>query len=238
MKLFLTTMALLLTSVPAIADAPGNASTRDTQAITQEWTNRTFDFPGDNDWFRVQLSQGSDYYVSVQCVSCRFDVRNYSGKILARGSTTDDSGPEGFQFRPSYKGLFFLEVVDNGTDRSYPDDYLTIVSGDCPAGWLSHCFLSPGDTKTGTLTDGHDADAFLSDLRAGQSYTLTLTYPDGTGDREFFINDTDDNIVWYGGTTTFTPTKSGTYRITVTSEDTNTVDQTYTLALTGPPRGS
>src|SRR4051812_31860685 len=85
-RLLLLTLAVLFAFTgTATAEVAGNASTKTTQAVSKTGTARTFNFPGDVDWFRVQLAKGSDYYVTVGCIACSFDLRDQSGKVAATG---------------------------------------------------------------------------------------------------------------------------------------------------------
>ena len=71
----------LLAPASARAEVAGNASTKTTQTVSKTWTERTFNFQGDVDWFRVQLAKGSDYLVSATCEGCDYTLRDYTGKI-------------------------------------------------------------------------------------------------------------------------------------------------------------
>src|SRR5919202_481914 len=63
----------------------------------------------DSDWYKVSLEAGKDYAVSTYAnCGLTFGVRDKAGKLLASTKSADEVDT-GFEFRPSYTGLHFVE---------------------------------------------------------------------------------------------------------------------------------
>jgi hypothetical protein len=201
-----TTAGLLLGYTQAHAEAAGNASTKARVIVQYDPQPKVADFPGDDDWFRLQLVKGQDIYIGPDCSGCRVALRDRAGRVLRQGFEEPDAGG-GFSYVAPYKGLYFVEMQDFKQADSYPDPYSLTITGDCNG----ECPILPGQTRYGRIVDGLDHDAFTAPLVAGRTYTATVQSTDL--DAELYVLDPKGvQVTTFGPSVTWVSSNKGTDR--------------------------
>jgi hypothetical protein len=240
---------LACSGAASAADVPGNRNTNRTLRVTNDApTIRTerFEFLGDRDWFKVRLEGGRNYVFAAAPGLCNgldpdrtgdviLNLRNASGRLVRSGARTDcfpeDDGAlfAGFEFRPSKTATFFLEYGQEGRTAPIPFPYRVIAARDCPEGTRTICQIALNQTRQGFLAYQGDRDSYRTSLTVGRQYTVAIADPlGGDGRLIAFFTDAAGTIV--SNSNTFTPTVSGTYFVTVgTDNDGGSFDFTVTL---------
>ena len=198
---------------------------------------------GDSDWFKVPLSAGVTYIISVSADqdSSSLDplrdpflaVRNEQGERVAFNDDANGTFDAQLYFTPTQSGLYFIEArsafkydtgaynvnVDVAPADEYVDDLDQTGAGS----------LTLGEYLGGALQKPGDADVFEVQLSAGQNYSFDvegISSAKGTLlDPLVRIFDTQGNLVRLaddGGLGTnslayFAPETSGIYKLQVSS---------------------
>jgi Ca2+-binding RTX toxin-like protein len=198
---------------------------------------------GDSDWFKVGLSAGVTYIVSVASDqdSTTLDplrdpflaIRNAQGERVAFNDDTAGSFDALLYFTPDVSGVYYVEATsafkyDTGAysvniDVAPADDY----GNDLTDTNLGTLIL--GSYLTGGLQKPSDTDVFQVTLTGGQNYSFDVegisTAKGNLADPVLRIFDTEGNLVLLaddGGLGTnslayFAPTTTGVYKLQVSS---------------------
>ena len=198
---------------------------------------------GDSDWFKVGLSAGVTYIVSVAADqdSATLDplrdpflaIRNAQGERVALNDDAAGSFDALLYFTPDVSGIYYVEATsafkyDTGAysvniDVAAADDYGNDLT-DANIGTLTlGAYLSGGLQKPG------DTDVFQVSLTAGQNYSFDVegisSAKGNLADPELRIFDTagilvrvaDDGGLGTNSLAYFAPTATGVYKMQVSS---------------------
>lgn len=218
---------------PVGGEIPGDPSSTARLQIGQPTTS-ALDFPGDEDWFAVDLQAGAAYTINMEgqptgrgtLSDPLVRLQDPNGNIVGQ----DDDGGEGFNasltVQPGFSGTYYvvarafsdatgsytLTVNDRG---QLTDDY-----ANTPA---TRGQLALGRSVMGELELNGDVDWFGIPLQTGMTYTFDLEgEPTGQGtlsDPLLSIHDAsgrelardDDGGTGFNSRLTFAPTRNGTY---------------------------
>lgn len=172
------TLSVTAERMPTDAHA-GSTSTRGRIRIGES-LNSELSFPGDRDWFRVQLEEGQAYRFALQSAG----DTPLSDPLLrlydASGTEVgfDDDGGGGLNAYLEYvaprAGNYFVEA------RGYLDDAtggytLSARAGDTPADASTDLSMSAdGDYREGVLAPAGDRDWYRVELQEGQNIRISL----------------------------------------------------------------
>ena len=231
-------------------DFAGDTTTTATLDIGNPSTNYEVDdqngviqTSGDSDWFKVGLSSGVTYIVSVAADqdSATLDplrdpflaIRNAQGERIAFNDDISGSFDALLYFTPEVSGIYFVEATsafkyDTGAysvniDVAPADDFGDDVNDPNPGTLILGSYLS------GELQKPGDADVFQVTLTGGQNYSFEVegisTAKGNLNDPVLRIFDTSGSLVRLaddGGLGTnslayFAPAATGTYKLQVSS---------------------
>ncbi len=177
--LLLGLAGLGLSPAATAADVPGGSGTR--VVLEKGWLGptRTFERRGDSDWYRVTLDAGRDYAFHVKVPTTgpaagRLNLRDLGGRVL-KTAVSNAGNDGGFEFRPPGSGTrsYFVEFKEAGdAEATFPYSYWGGVTADARAGTGTLATIAVGQTKTGIVNWGSDADWFRTSLQAGKSYWI------------------------------------------------------------------
>ena len=173
-------------------DASADVGTRG-RAIIGSHTEGSLDYPGDHDWYRVQLTQAQSYRFGLNGSGAPgglhgsalsdplLRIRDARGQELAM----DDDGGEGFnsylEFTAPSSGIYYLDA--QAFDASATGHYtLTAAAGDIPADATTDATLSAeGDSREGAIAPAGDRDWYKINLANGQGVRIAVNAADGEG---------------------------------------------------------
>lgn len=160
------------------ADVPGSKNTNASLPITATFKEGLFDFPGDSDWYKIQLKKDQDYAVSGTEFNQPgiINLRNSKGKIL---KSTKDQYHEpgdivGFEYRAGATGTYYVEYKSTAFD-DFTNDYIVRLTTDCRASRETRCSLGVGKSQAGLTAFLTDVDWIKISLSGGKSYSAELT---------------------------------------------------------------
>jgi Ca2+-binding RTX toxin-like protein len=242
------TYEIVVTGIPD--DFAGDTTTTATLDIGNPSTNYEVDdqngviqTSGDSDWFKVGLSAGVTYIVSVAADqdSTTLDplrdpflaIRNAQGERVAFNDDIAGSFDALLYFTPEVSGIYYVEATsafkyDTGAysvniDVAPADDYGNDLTDPNPGTLTLGSYLSGGLQKPG------DTDVFQVTLTGGQNYSFDVegisSAKGNLADPVLRIFDTAGNLVRLaddGGLGTnslayFAPTTTGVYKLQVSS---------------------
>jgi hypothetical protein len=230
------------------ADVPGNAGTGAELKVTSVSTAARmgqFQFAGDSDWYKVQLTKGKDYAIAANELTSSFgqllfQLRSAGGAILVSRDDDPEAGSSGFEFRATKDGKHFLELKQVG-DFEEPFSYATRISRDCRGAASTKCRLEIGEAEKGVLTWALDEDWLRARLTVGKSYSFKvdqIQFPDSLALK---LYDQDGNLVAEGqpsGETlriaNFAPTETGRHFVSVAGINDEIDASLYRVTLTQP----
>ena len=233
-------------SAPPTSTEDGNTRERATEVGPHSTATRALEYPGDVDYFRVDVTQAGRLTVwttgSTDTVGY---LQNQEGRHLAGD---DDAGPEtNFEIvREVGPGTYYVAVV-GGEGRTVTGAYtleVLFTAGPATDHGNTRAEAAPVGVNTRTsaaLERAGDVDYFRLDVH--QAGTLTV---ETTGETDTFgyfgaagggwLNtdddygiDTDFRIVW--------PVTPGTYYVAVVGGEGRTVTGAYTLVVSFPGSG-
>ena len=238
-------------------DYPSDIGTSGTVTVGDEATGEV-EYPGDRDWFAVELVAGDTYRIDLKGASTidggslrdpyLHGIYDADSELIDGTSDNDSGAGKNSQLyftaetsgthyvaataKGDGTGTYVLTVSDGGDDFSADEDTTGVVG--------------PGSTAVGRIENPGDVDWFAVDLVAGQSYRLHLNgadFDDGTlvNPNLIGVYDSDANLI--SGTSdrshgtgrnsfvrNFTPSESGTYYVAAGGIDFNGQSTgTYTL---------
>ena len=172
----------------AVADVPGNKSTKAVLPTGSEGVTGDLFGVGDSDWYRVTLDRGYNYGVEVDAYCPRSLVRllDRDARELARAGSTYDF-PAFITRHTTYGGLYYVEVRSTGlsgdcdpsTGSTYRGDFRLAAFRECGADARTRCRLPIGDDVESVVSVYNDRDWFRVDVPRDGTYTFTVVNPRG-----------------------------------------------------------
>ena len=255
---------LAVSPVDLTEDVPGNTASRAQLSASGE-RGGLYDVEGDEDWYRVELSAGTLYDITLEAEGLRgtpamadplLRVVDSSGAVVASdddgGRTGLDSALTGFSV-PSGGRYYLVATAYPGTE---PGGYRLRLAetdtgrrGDVADDAGTEASILPGQTRRETLGFVGDRDWFRADLTQGQTYTIALA-GDGPspladpilrvfglrGGQIAQIAVDDDGGPGLDAALTFTADRTGPYYLAAAGFD-DTETGGYTLSLARAGRG-
>lgn len=239
-------------SRPAGGDVPGDRSTTVQLRLGQPTTS-ALDFPGDEDWFAVQLQAGPAYTIDLQGRPTNqgtlddplVRLQDPNGNVIGQ----DDDGGQGLNaaltIQPAFTGTYHVVA------RAFGDATGTYTLTVNDRGFVSDDFadnpgttgqLALGRSVAGTLELNGDVDWFGITLQARVPYTFDLEgQPTGQGslsDPLLSIHDSsgrelardDDGGSGFNSRLSFSPPRNATYFLAAQAFGSET--GTYRLSAT------
>ncbi len=209
--------------------------------------NGTIEYPGDQDWFRVDLTAGTDYVFDLQDAAAGGGTLS-SGYLLLLGADSAylAGNASHLFFTPATSGSYYLAAQGVSATGTYT---LSAVLDDFSGGIGTTGSLAMGGSVTGIIQGGSDQDWVAIALSAGQSYAFSLEGRDSGGgtlaDPLLRLRDGAGNIIasnldgGFGRDAHLThiATGSGTYYLSVESQYAYG-DETGTYTLSARALGS
>ncbi len=196
---------------------------------------------GDVDWFKVNLNADTEYYFDLKGVDSGAGTLASGNLALLDESGNGVSGNGSHLFyKSATSGTYYLAAMGMNTIGTYSvsagtDDFNGSIS--------TTGTLTPGASVTGTIQGSADQDWLKITLTAGTSYEFLLEARDSGGgtlnDPLLILRDSSgagiinnlDGGLGRDARLTYIPTASGSYYLSVESQDHNGNDPgTYTLS--------
>ncbi len=227
-------------------DYAANTSTAGQVSVGGSSTGR-IETSGDNDWFAVTLTAGTQYQMratSTGLGDAYLTLRNSAGSAV---TFDDDGGGNGnplITFTAGSSGTYYLDVEDFGSGTgTYTVSVASLGAGDDYAANASTAGrVTVGGSSTGRIETSGDGDWFAVTLTAGTQYQLRasstglsdpyLTLRNSGGG---FVASNDDGGGDRNALITFTASSSGTYYLDV--EDYGSGTGAYTVSASSLGQG-
>ncbi len=168
--------------VPAEDDYSGHTDTTGTVAVDGSVTGN-IQYPGDRDWFAVELTAGTTYGVKLEGRSTNqgtvndtylYGIYDGDGKLI-EGTTDDDSGViwnSETAYKPSTSGTYYISA--GGLGRRTGTYRLSVDADDYTAATDTTGAVTVGGSATGKLEFEGDRDWFAVELVAGTTYRIDV----------------------------------------------------------------
>jgi hypothetical protein len=212
-----------------VSSGPGNAVKT---PVTNQFSQGTFEFPRDDDWYKVYLNKGDEYAIEAQ-PDQQLDIGLYSpSRSLIATEHVGSDFDSGIEYRATTTGWFFVKLLELSSEE-YPASYQFRVSTDCGSGINTSCKLKVGVDQNRQFAFSWDEDWYRMNLDA-RNYTITFDTVGGCADLD--IRGSDGSVIssyWNGCrplTVQYSPTVPGTYYVSVAGDDDS--GHKYTLSLT------
>jgi hypothetical protein len=160
---------------------PQNATPLQVTKPDQPVPERTFQQPGEIQWFRIDLKKGKDYAFWGVHVSEEVSyfppltLFNAAGNQLISFELTEDSSDfvAGSEFRAPATATFYIKTQNTGSVA--PLSYFIAVENDCREGSPTKCNLPVGRDRAGNFNFTEDSDWYRVAAQAGKRYTATIS---------------------------------------------------------------
>ncbi len=204
----------------------------------------TIEVVGDNDWFRVQLSAGTQYVFDVgggTLGNPQVSLYDASGTLI---TSATDGGPAGgarISVEPATTGIYYIGASSTlSTTGTF-----TVTESTAPFDFAGNTgtagLVAVGGQASGNISVAGQNDWYKVQLTAGTEYVLsigngTLAFPlvtlyDSAG---HYVISGNDGDTLDGTTTVFTPTTSGTYYVGASGLVSSTGTFTVSVATATP----
>ncbi|HMQ94001.1 MAG TPA: DVUA0089 family protein [Amaricoccus sp.] len=229
-------------------DYTGGTNTTGSIAAGQTQTG-SFEVNGDNDWFKITLTQGERYTVDLAGGSGGSVPLNYpylalydaDGNWITDGYDDDEDGDAQLQYYAYTSGTYFISASSNATGSYQLDVAAEAFSDDYGNDASTAGQIAAGESVTGEIEREYDEDWFAITFTLGETYTIDLQGQDsGLGtlhDPYLILYDADGNWVDENDDSgsldsqlVHTAAASGTYYIVARELDDGT--GTYSLSVT------
>jgi hypothetical protein len=206
-----------------------------------ETATGTIQFPEDQDWFRIDLTAGTDYIFVLSGIESGGGTLSSTNLMLMDSSGGYLASHTKYLFHtPTSSGVYFLAAQGMGAVGTYA---LSAMTDDFSDNASTTGTLTANGSVKGTLHGGTDQDWFSITLSAGGSYAFSLEGRDSGGgtmaDPLLRLRDSAGNEISYnqdGGLgrdahLTHIASSGGTYYLSVESQSTDGGEvSTYTLS--------
>ncbi|MDR3441040.1 DUF4214 domain-containing protein [Telmatospirillum sp.] len=199
----------------------------------------TIEVAGDGDWFKVQLTAGTEYVFDVSGTLTSPEVSLYdsSGNLLVTGTDASVAGDARTSFEPTTSGTYYVGASSQTGATTGAYTVAVSTSTYDYAGTINTTgTVSVGSHVSGALTTIGQNDWFKVQLTAGTEYSFTVgsgtlgaplvTLYDSTGKE--IVSGNDGGTI-DGTATAFMPTTSGVYYVGVGGQLSST--GTFTLSV-------
>ena len=240
---------------PSYTNIPGNTSTTATLDVGDQVIETIHTGPADQDWYRVTLTGGQAYDISMLGVG-NSPLTDPLVRLMSADGTTELAMNDDIEFgnirnsllvfTPSTNGIYYISAqawspTDTGTYA------LSLTLGNENNGDLLANTSTTGNailngSVGGTFDTSNDIDWYEITLTAGQRYKISVddTNGDGSGDTLLGLYDSsgdllefdDDDGVGDNAQIAYTVTQSGTYYLA--ADSINTIG-TYALTVKEVP---
>jgi hypothetical protein len=239
-------------------DVAGNPSTSRTMTTNGSGHGK-IDYAGDTDWFRINLTAGTEYWISMQgsgsgagtLVDPVLRLLNAEGTVALALDDDSGVGTDPFlTFKPAVTATYYLAAEGYGsTTGTY--QLRTMVADDYPATPATGAEMSAGAIAPGMIGVAGDVDWFSAELVGGVAYVINLQGNDsskGTLANPHLQLFGDDGATLVGADAdsghgldarlTFTPVETNIYHIAASGSAGSVGSYMLTLAfsrISGPP---
>ena len=213
-------------------DYAGNTTTTGSLTTGHSVTG-TIATPGQNDWFKVSLTAGTQYLFDVgggTLSEAEATIYNSSGQALASATTGRSGGGAQLSFEPTASGIYYIGA--SAQPSQTPTGSYTVSMATAPYGvggnTATSGILAVGGHATGTLTSAGQNEWFRVILTAAGNYVFDVT-PGSLSDAQVSLYNSAGTLISSGGTeTSIMASAAGTYFVGVTGSHEGT--GTFTVA--------
>ncbi len=222
-------------------DYAGNTSTTGTVSVGGQ-ASGTLSAAGQNDWFKVNLTAGTQYTFNVSSSAlgaAQVTLYDSTGKEILNGNDGGTLAGTAAAFGPTASGSYYVGVSDTAGGTGSFTLSVNTANFDFAGNATTTGTVAVGGQASGTISAVGQADWFKVDLTAGTQYVFDVG--GGTVTPSVYLYDGSGNLLaegFNGGAnggarTSFEPTASGTYYVAAAGFLSTT--GTYTVSVSTAP---
>ena len=163
---------LLMITTSALADVssgPGNAVA---VSVSSKSLTGTFEFPRDEDWYKVKLTAGREYAIEGSPVE-ELTITLYSpSKSTIATEGVDPNFDSGIEYKAKKTGWYFVKYAD-ASSGPYPTIFRFRISSDCGSDARTTCNLTTRAVQHRLIAFSSDEDWYRMKLGVG-GYRIVL----------------------------------------------------------------